>query len=111
MGSWRRSPSSVPAGSRPRSWWLRAEESRMSEDWTPRFNHVAMSIAREHLASPEWRQQVAAFYADVFGWQEVSQPGGDPLVLILLAYRPSQFVFLLPAKDPMQCPRDDHFGM
>lgn len=83
----------------------------MSEDWTPRFNHVAMSIARDRLASPEWRQQVAAFYADVFGWQEVSQPGGDPLVLILLAYRPSQFVFLLPADEPMQCPRDDHFGM
>jgi hypothetical protein len=83
----------------------------MPEHWTPRFNHVAMSIAREQLASPEWRQQVAAFFAEVFGWQEVSQPGGDPLVLILLAYRPSQFVFLLPAAASMQCPRDDHFGM
>jgi hypothetical protein len=83
----------------------------MSESWSPRFNHVAMSIERQQLANPGWRQQVADFFSEVFGWQQVEQPGGDPLVLILLAYRPSQFVFLLPGDTPMQCPTGDHFGM
>ena len=77
----------------------------------PRFNHVAMSVAREKLEDAAWRAQVVGFFHEVFEWQEVVQPGGDPATLILLAYRPSQFVFLLPSDAPMQCPRLDHFWM
>jgi len=80
-------------------------------DTIPRFNHVAMSIAREKVLDPEWRREVAAFFGEVFGWIDVTYPPGDLSALILLAYSPRQFVFLLADDTPMQCPRMNHFGL
>lgn len=76
-----------------------------------RFNHVAMSVAREKILDPAWRQQVADFYASVFGWIDVTYPPGDLSSLILLAHSPRQFVFLLADDAPMHCPRTNHFGL
>src|SRR5262245_8420886 len=80
-------------------------------DTIPRFNHVAMSIAREQVLDLAWRQQVADFFGNVFGWIDVTYPAGDLSSLILLAHSPRQFVFLLADDVPMQCPRNNHFGL
>jgi len=77
----------------------------------PRFNHVAMSVAREKVLDPKWRREVASFFNEVFGWIDVSYPPGDLSSLILLAHSPRQFVFLLADDAPMQCPRMNHFGL
>lgn len=77
----------------------------------PRFNHVAMSVARAQVLDPAWRRQVADFYGEVFGWMDVTFPPGDLSTLILLAHSPRQFVFLLADDTPMQCPRMNHFGL
>jgi hypothetical protein len=58
-----------------------------------------------------WRRQVAAFFAEVFGWADVTYPPGDPSSLILLAHSPRQFVFLLADDTPMRCSRMNHFGL
>ena len=47
----------------------------------------------------------------MFGWIDVTYPPGDLSALILLAYSPRQFVFLLADDTPMQCPRMNHFGL
>jgi hypothetical protein len=44
---------------------------------TGRFNHVAMSVAREQVLDAAWRRQVADFFGEVFGWQDVTYPPGN----------------------------------
>ncbi len=77
---------------------------------TPRFNHVAMSVA-PWVLDDEGRAEIIGFYGEVFGWEEMptmTQPGTR---LVLQAYSYDQFVFITAADDPMACPPDDHFGL
>jgi hypothetical protein len=84
----------------------------MSDPATPRLNHVAMSVARELVEDRDVRAKVCAFFADVFGWAEVSEPAGlAATTLIFLVHSPQQFVFLQATDRPMTCPRMDHFGV
>jgi len=53
----------------------------------------------------------AAFYRDVFGWEEIPQMTEDNKRLVLSCYTYEQFVFLIADDPPMVAPRLDHFGM
>jgi hypothetical protein len=77
---------------------------------TPRFNHVAMSLAADALDAGN-RADIVRFYDDVFGWKEIEQLTEDRHRLVLMAYRYDQFVFLIADDPPMTAPRLDHFGI
>ena len=76
----------------------------------PRFNHVAMSVAAD-LLGEKGRGELLAFYAEVFGWDEMPTMTKDREVFVLRAHRNDQFVFLVANDEPMRCPKLDHFGM
>ena len=76
----------------------------------PRFNHVAMSMPADAL-DEQGRRDILSFYGEVFGFEELPTLTEDCKRLVMMAYRPDQFVFLI-ADDPhMSGPRMDHFGM
>jgi hypothetical protein len=76
----------------------------------PVFNHVAISMDRAVL-DEQGRADVLDFYGDVFGWIEGDNTGeaGNPLILYTGAF--GQFVYLLPADEPLTAPALDHFGL
>ena len=76
----------------------------------PRFNHVAMSVPSTLLESAG-REELTAFYGDVFGWQELPTETIDGQRLIFSVHTVEQFVFLIADDTPMTCPRLDHFGL
>jgi hypothetical protein len=76
----------------------------------PRFNHVAMSVPSE-LLEAEGRAELAAFYGDVFGWNELPTETVDGKKLVFGVHTIEQFVFLIADEPPMACPRLDHFGL
>ena len=76
----------------------------------PRFNHVAMSVPSE-LLEPAGRAELTAFYADVFGWQELPTETVDGQKLVFGVHTVEQFVFLIADDPPMTCPRLDHYGL
>lgn len=82
----------------------------MPERHHPRFNHVAMSVPAG-LLGPEGRQEILAFYNEVFGWEELPTETIDHKQLVMMAYSFDQFVFLIAEDEPMRAPRLDHFGM
>ncbi len=84
----------------------------MSEETTraPRFNHVAMSVPSQ-LLEAEGRKELAAFYGDVFGWNELPTETVDGKKLVFGVHTIEQFVFLIADEPPMSCPRLDHFGL
>ena len=76
----------------------------------PHFNHVAMSLPSELLEQTH-REEIVAFYRDVFGWEEQPVMTIDGRRLVLSVYTYEQFVFLIADDSPMTCPRLDHFGI
>jgi hypothetical protein len=79
--------------------------------FTPRINHVAISVNADVL-NDEGRVALLDFYSEVFGWIEGdnSTEKGNPLILFNVESR--QFLYLLPAKDEfMVTPEMDHFGL
>ncbi len=76
----------------------------------PRFNHIAMSVPAELLAI-EGRDEIKAFYGDVFGFEEYEELTKDRHMLVLRAHSHEQFVFLISEDEPMKAPRLDHVGM
>ena len=76
----------------------------------PRFNHVAMSVPSTLLAAAG-REELTAFYTDVFGWHELPTETIDGQRLIFSVHTVEQFVFLIADDAPMTCPRLDHFGL
>jgi len=76
----------------------------------PTLNHVAITMDPAVLDA-RGREEVLAFYGDVFGWTEGDNTGeaGNPLILYTGAF--GQFVYLLPADPPLTAPALDHFGM
>lgn len=77
---------------------------------TPRFNHVAMSIAPD-LLGESGRKELCDFYGEVFGWVELPTETVDRKKLVFSVHAIEQFVFLIADDPPMACPRLDHFGM
>ncbi len=82
----------------------------MNRAFTPRLNHVAISIDPAVL-DEAGRKDVIGFYGDVFGWREGDNTGekGNPLILYTGTF--GQFVYLLPAVPPLVAPPLDHFGL
>ena len=76
----------------------------------PRINHVAMSLPADALDA-DGRAAVAAFYGDVFGFEEYPELTKDRKQLVLRAHHHEQFVFLIADDQPMTAPRLDHFGI
>ena len=77
----------------------------------PRFNHVAMSVAREKVLDPEWRREVAAFFSEVFGWIDVTYPPGDLSSLSCWPTARGSSSSSLPMTRRCTCPRMNHFGL
>lgn len=75
----------------------------------PRFNHVAMSLPAE-LLDQQHRDDLCAFWGEVFGFDELPTMTEDRRRLILSCVHWDQFIFLIAEDDPMHCPRLDHFG-
>ena len=84
----------------------------MSADtsFTPRLNHVAMTMAPESL-DERGRAEIKDFFGDVFGWSEGDNSGesGNPLIMMTGEFM--QFVYLLPGDPALACPTLDHFGL
>ena len=53
----------------------------------------------------------AAFYGDVFGFEEYPDLTDDRQPLVLRAHTHEQFVFLIADEPHMTAPRMDHFGL
>jgi hypothetical protein len=76
----------------------------------PRFNHVALSLPADQL-DDDGRAAVAAFYGDVFGFEEYPELTKDREIMVLRAHSHEQFVFLVADGSPMVAPRMDHVGL
>jgi hypothetical protein len=76
----------------------------------PRLNHVAMSVTPDAL-DDDGRAALAAFYGDVFGFEEYPELTQDRKRLVFRAHSHEQFMFLIADDQPMTAPRLDHFGM
>ena len=76
----------------------------------PRFNHMAVSLAPDQLDA-DGRAAIAAFYGDVFGFEEYPELTKDRAQLVLRAHSHEQFVFLVSDESPMTAPRMDHMGL
>ena len=57
------------------------------------------------------RTEILGFYRQVFGWEELPTLTEDRHRLVMMAYRYTQFVFLIADDNPMQAPRLDPFGL
>ncbi len=75
-----------------------------------RFNHVAMSVPADLLDQTN-RDDICAFYGEVFGWEEYPTMTEDRHRLVLGVHGYDQFVFLIAEDEPMTTARLDHFGM
>lgn len=82
----------------------------MSTSFTPRLNHIAISVDPE-VMDVNGRKEILDFYGQVFGWTEGDNSGekGDPLILYTGTF--GQFVYLLPGDPFLTAPRLDHFGL
>jgi len=76
---------------------------------TPRFNHVAMSVAPA-LLDERSRADIVGFWHEVLGFDEMPTMTIDRKRLILSCVHWDQFIFLIADEDPLRCPRLDHFG-
>jgi hypothetical protein len=81
-----------------------------SPTFTPRLNHVAISMDPASL-DQTGRREILDFYGEVFGWTEGDNTGekGNPLILYTGTF--AQFVYLLPTDPHLVCPPLDHFGL
>ncbi|MDH3705946.1 MAG: hypothetical protein OES57_07745 [Acidimicrobiia bacterium] len=75
-----------------------------------RFNHVAMSMPADAL-DQQGRDDICAFYGDVFGWEEFPTMTEDRRRLVMGVHSYDQFVFLIANDEPMRTDPMDHFGM
>jgi hypothetical protein len=84
--------------------------SSPSPGFTPRLNHVAMSVDPA-MMDEVGRKEILDFYGDVFGWTEGDNTGekGNPLILYTGTF--AQFVYLLPGDPFLTAPYLDHFGL
>lgn len=76
----------------------------------PRFNHLAVSLPADDLDA-DGRAAIAAFYGDVFGFEEYEELTKDRAQLVLRAHHHEQFVFIVSEDEPMRAPRMDHVGL
>ena len=75
-----------------------------------RFNHMELTLQRGVLA--EHRGEIAAFYADLFGWEALDVPILGQLGLLLRTDpETSQFILVTEQRKSMSSPGYDHLGL
>ena len=76
----------------------------------PRFNHMELTLPQGALA--ERRREIAAFYADLFGWESLDVPILGQLGLLLRTDpETSQFLLVTEQRKHMSSPGYDHLGL
>jgi hypothetical protein len=68
-----------------------------------------MSLPAE-MINGQTREDLKAFYGEVFGWAHLPMMDVDDKRLVFQTYTLEQFVFLHGEEQPMACPRMDHYG-
>ena len=74
-----------------------------------RFNHMELTFARGTL-TPEFREEVDAFYGSIFGWK-TSDTEIVGQLCHLLQPDPDQFILLAEGDKPISSPGYDHLGL
>lgn len=74
-----------------------------------RFNHMELTFPAGTL-SPEFREEVDAFYGAVFGWSATDTEVVGQLCHLLMVDR-EQFILLAESDKPMSSPGYDHLGL
>ena len=74
-----------------------------------RFNHMELTFARGTL-TPEFREEVDAFYGSIFGWKSTDTEIVGQLCH-LLQPDPDQFILLAEGDKPISSPGYDHLGL
>jgi hypothetical protein len=75
-----------------------------------RFNHMELTLPPGVLA--ERRREIAAFYADLFGWEALDVPILGQLGLLLRTDpETSQFILVTEQRKAMSSPGYDHLGL
>ena len=76
----------------------------------PRFNHMELTLPQGALA--ERRSEIAAFYADLFGWESLDVPIVGQLGLLLRTDpETSQFILITEQRRHLSSPGYDHLGL
>jgi len=76
----------------------------------PRFNHMELTLPQGALA--ERRPEIAAFYADLFGWESLDVPIVGQLGLLLRTDpETSQFILITEQRKHLSSPGYDHLGL
>ena len=76
----------------------------------PRFNHMELTLPQGALA--ERRSEIAAFYADLFGWESLDVPIlGQVGLLLRTDPETSQFILVTEQRKAMSSPGYDHLGL
>ena len=75
-----------------------------------RFNHMELTFPRGTLTT-ELREEIDAFYGNVFGWTGVDAEVVGQMCHILLSEEAQQFILLAESDKPMQSPGYDHLGL
>jgi hypothetical protein len=81
-----------------------------SDTFTPRLNHVAISMDAA-LLDEQGRAEILDFYGDVFGWTEGDNTGERNNPLILYTGTFGQFVYLAKGEAAGRPSVVDHFGL
>jgi len=74
-----------------------------------RFNHMEITVARGHLEAH--RQEIRAFYGEVFGFEALDVPIlGQTGLLLRTDPETSQFLLVTEQASHLSCPGYDHLG-
>lgn len=75
-----------------------------------RFNHMELTFPRGTL-TPEVREEVDAFYGDVFGWTFLDTKVVGQLAHLCQTGENGDFILLAEGDKPMSSPGYDHLGI
>jgi hypothetical protein len=75
-----------------------------------RFNHMELTFPRGTL-TPEVREEVDAFYGDVFGWTFLDTHVVGQLAHLCQTGENGDFILLAEGDKPMSSPGYDHLGI
>jgi hypothetical protein len=78
---------------------------------TMRFNHMELTFGEGQL-TPRVREEITAFYEQVFGWSSLDvEVLGQKALLLGVDEEVSQFVLVAENPKPMSAPGYDHLGV
>lgn len=76
-----------------------------------RLNHMELTFPEGHLTD-EKKQQITAFYNELFGWNTIEiEIMEQKALLIMIDEEVSQFILLAESPNPINSPGYDHLGL